>query len=43
MVEFFRELGPESRREYEALAALDREYGEDVLAERRARATGERS
>jgi hypothetical protein len=36
LVRFFRALSPEARREYEALAAKDREFGEDVAAERRA-------
>jgi hypothetical protein len=35
LVRFFRALRPEARREYEALAALDREFGEDVARERR--------
>ena len=38
LIEFFRALGPEARREYEALAGKDREFGEDVGAERKARA-----
>jgi hypothetical protein len=33
---FFRALRPEARREYELLAARDREFGEDVARERRA-------
>ena len=36
LVRFFRTLRPEVRREYEALAAKDREFGEDVAAERSA-------
>jgi hypothetical protein len=36
LIAFFRALGPEARRDYEALAAKDREYGEDVTAERNA-------
>lgn len=36
LVRFFRALRPEARREYEALAAKDREFGEDVAAERAA-------
>lgn len=36
LVAFFRALGAEARREYAALAALDREFGEDVAGERRA-------
>jgi hypothetical protein len=35
LVRFFRALRPEARREYEALAARDREFGEDVAMERR--------
>ena len=35
LVRFFRALTPEARREYEALAEIDREFGEDVAAERR--------
>jgi hypothetical protein len=34
LIRFFRALRPEARREYDALAARDREYGEDVAAER---------
>ena len=34
LVRFFRALRPEARREYEALAARDREFGEDVTKER---------
>jgi hypothetical protein len=46
LVRFFRALRPEARREYEALAARDREFGEDVaterqvLADRRSAGTG---
>jgi hypothetical protein len=36
LVRFFRALRPDARKEYEALAARDRELGEDVAAERRA-------
>lgn len=36
LLRFFRALRPAARREYEALAARDREFGEDVAAERRA-------
>lgn len=36
LVAFFVALGAAALREYEALAALDREYGEDVARERRA-------
>ena len=35
LVRFFRALRPEMRRQYDALAARDREFGEDVVAERR--------
>lgn len=35
LVRFFRALRPEARREYEALAERDREFGEDVAKERR--------
>lgn len=38
LINFFRALGPDARRDYEALAAKDREFGEDVAAERRAKA-----
>jgi hypothetical protein len=41
LVRFFRALRPEARREYEQLAARDRTFGEDVAAERRARAPEE--
>lgn len=37
LVAFFVSLPPSARREYEALAELDRRFGEDVEAERRAR------
>ena len=43
LVRFFRALPPADRREYEALAALDRTFGEDVLAEQRERARGKQS
>ena len=36
LVRFFRALRPDARREYEQLAAKDREFGENVAAERRA-------
>jgi hypothetical protein len=36
LVRFFRSLSPAAHAEYRALAALDLEYGEDVVAERRA-------
>lgn len=35
VIEFFLALPPARRREYEALAELDRRFGEDVAAERR--------
>ena len=37
LIKFFRSLGPDARRDYEALAAKDREFGEDVAAERKAK------
>jgi hypothetical protein len=37
LIRFFRALGPDARREYDALATQDREFGEDVRAERHAR------
>jgi len=40
LVRFFRALRPEARREYEALAAKDREFGEDLGAERGAAEPG---
>jgi len=43
LLRFFRALTPEARREYDALAKKDREFGEDVAAERRARAASERA
>jgi hypothetical protein len=43
LVAFFRSLPAEARREYDKLAALDREFGEDVVAERRERTKRERS
>lgn len=43
LVRFFRALSAADRREYEALAKLDRDFGEDVLAEQRERARGTRS
>ncbi len=36
LVRFFRALRPDARRDYERLAAKDREFGEDVAAERQA-------
>lgn len=38
VAEFFRSLPEARRREYQALAELDRRFGEDVAAEERARA-----
>ena len=35
LVRFFRALRPDARQDYERLAAKDREFGEDVAAERR--------
>ncbi|MDB4933560.1 MAG: hypothetical protein JWP87_532 [Labilithrix sp.] len=35
LVRFFRALRPDARREYDALAAKDREFGEDVAKERK--------
>lgn len=43
LIAFFRALPPEAKREYERLAALDREFGEDVVSERRERTKKERS
>lgn len=40
LVRFFRALPADARREYDALAELDRTYGEDVVAERRDRKRG---
>lgn len=37
LLAFFRSLSPSARREYEALAELDRRFGEDVASEQRAR------
>jgi len=36
LVSFFHALDASARRDYAALAALDREFGEDVAKERRA-------
>lgn len=36
VITFFHGLPSTRRREYEALAELDRRFGEDVVAERRA-------
>ena len=38
LIRFFRSLDEAARRDYEALAAKDREFGEDVAAERGAKA-----
>jgi hypothetical protein len=38
LIRFFRALSPDARRDYEALAAKDREFGEDVVEERRSKA-----
>lgn len=43
LVAFFRALPADAKKEYEKLAALDREFGEDVVAERRERTKRERS
>ena len=43
LVAFFRALPADAKREYEKLAALDREFGEDVVAERKARTKRELS
>ena len=43
LVAFFRALSPAVRGEYEALANTDRAFGENVVAERRARAAKERA
>lgn len=43
LVAFFRALPADARREYDRLAELDREFGEDVVAERRERTKKERS
>ena len=40
LIKFFRSLAPDARREYEALAAKDREFGEDVASEHRAKEPG---
>ena len=37
LVRFFHALRPDARRDYEALAKKDRDFGEDVTAERAAR------
>ncbi|MDB4943329.1 MAG: hypothetical protein JWP97_2863 [Labilithrix sp.] len=34
LVRFFRALRPEARRDYEALAKRDQDFGENVTAER---------
>lgn len=38
LVAFFLGLPADARREYERLAELDRDFGEDVVAEQRERA-----
>jgi len=38
LVRFFESLPPDARREYDELAKLDVRFGEDVVAERRAKA-----
>jgi hypothetical protein len=43
VVAFFRSLPPDAKKEYGRLADLDREFGEDVVAERRERTKRERS
>jgi hypothetical protein len=43
LVAFFRSLPADAKRDYEKLADLDREFGEDVVAERRERTKRERS
>ena len=43
LVAYFLALPADAKREYEKLAALDREFGEDVVAERRERTKRERS
>lgn len=42
LVAFFRAMPQSRRREYDALAELDRRFGEDVEAEVRARPTDAR-
>ena len=39
LVRFFRSLGAQARGDYEALAEQDRAFGENVAAEREAKAT----
>jgi hypothetical protein len=43
LIAFFRALPLDAKRDYEKLAALDREFGEDVVAEGRERTKRERS
>lgn len=43
LVAFFRALPADAKREYAKLADLDREFGEDVVTERRERTKRERS
>ena len=38
LIDFFRALRPDARRDYQSLAAKDLEFGEDVVAERKANA-----
>ena len=38
LIDFFRALRPDARSDYQALAAKDLEFGEDVTAERKANA-----
>ena len=42
IVSFFQALPPSAKDEYGALAELDRRFGEDVVAERAARAEAAR-
>ena len=43
LIAFFRSLPADAKREYQKLADLDREFGEDVVAERRERTKRELS
>ena len=43
LIAFFRALPADAKRDYAKLADLDREFGEDVVAERRERTKRERS
>jgi len=38
LVAYFCALPPDARREYDSLAKLDRDFGEDVVSEQRERA-----